>query len=185
MSLSELKTKADKLLHDFYRGDDAAFSELYDMYVQVMFNYGTRLTSDQELVKDCIQDVFVKVYAKRNEKSTINNLSSYLLISLKNRLFDEFRRSSFNSEAGVDEYNMQRSSDDIEDEYIYSESEYFKHQRVVQLMNNLTQRQYQAITLYYLEEKKYDEICQIMNMNYHSVRNLMHRGMIKLRDAAK
>ena len=51
-------------------------------------------------------------------------------------------------------------------------------------MSHLTRRQRQAITLYYLEERKYDEICHIMQMNYHSVRNLMHRGMLKLRAAA-
>ena len=78
MSLSELKTKAEILLSKFYKGDDTAFSELYDMYVQVLFNYGIRLTSDQELLKDCIHDVFIKVYAKRSENSPINNLSSYL-----------------------------------------------------------------------------------------------------------
>ncbi|MCI6550774.1 MAG: sigma-70 region 4 domain-containing protein, partial [Prevotella sp.] len=38
--------------------------------------------------------------------------------------------------------------------------------------------------LYYMEEKPYDEICRIMQMNYHSVRNLVHRGMLRLRAAA-
>jgi RNA polymerase sigma factor (sigma-70 family) len=51
-------------------------------------------------------------------------------------------------------------------------------------MQALTRRQRQAITLYYLEERKYEDICKIMQMNYHSVRNLMHRGMLKLREAA-
>ena len=56
--------------------------------------------------------------------------------------------------------------------------------QVAHLMNHLTRRQRQAITLYYLEERKYDEIWNILHMNYHSVRNLMHRGMLKLREAA-
>ena len=51
-------------------------------------------------------------------------------------------------------------------------------------MNALTRRQRQAITLYYLEQRKYDDICDIMKMNYHSVRNLMYRGMARLREAA-
>ena len=36
----------------------------------------------------------------------------------------------------------------------------------------------------YIEEKKYEDICEIMNMNYQSVRNLMHRGLTKLRSLA-
>ena len=42
----------------------------------------------------------------------------------------------------------------------------------------------EALTLYYIEEKKYEDICEIMNMNYQSVRNLMHRGLTKLRSLA-
>lgn len=38
-------------------------------------------------------------------------------------------------------------------------------------------RQRQAFQLHYIDERKYDEICEIMHMNYHSVRNLVHRGM--------
>lgn len=185
MTLVGLKTKAERLLADFYRGDDSAYSELYDMYVQVLFNYGMRLTPDRELLKDCIHDVFIKVYAKRDEQSPINNLSSYLLISLKNRLFDEFRRASFCSDSESDEFSVNSPTDDIEYEYILSEDDKLTHEKVRMLMGSLTPRQYQAITMYYLEERKYEEICQVMKMNYHSVRNLMHRGMMKLREAAK
>ncbi|KAA3691685.1 sigma-70 family RNA polymerase sigma factor, partial [Bacteroides salyersiae] len=35
-----------------------------------------------------------------------------------------------------------------------------------------------------IEERKYEDICQIMNMNYQSVRNLMHRGLSKLKTIA-
>lgn len=185
MALAQLKTKADKLLTSFYSGDDSAFSELYDMYVQVLFNYGMRLTTNEEMLKDCIHDVFIKVYNKRNEQSPINNISSYLIISLKNRLYDEFRRASYNTEASLDECEQKRSVEDTEKDYIMMESELHKHLMVEKLMKSLTSRQRQAVTMYYLEERKYDEICQVMNMNYHSVRNLMHRGMLKLREAAK
>ena len=72
----------------------------------------------------------------------------------------------------------------MEDEYLTMEQQQLQSAQVVHLMRFLTRRQRQAITLYYLEERKYEEICGIMKMNYHSVRNLMHRGMLKLREAA-
>ena len=179
-----LRERAKQLAAEFCAGNDHAFSELYDLYVQSLYNYGMKLTQDQELIKDCIHDVFVKVYSKRNEKHTINNLSSYLIISLKNRLLDEFRRNTFMDESEVEKYDYRRASEDVEHDYLNTERELFQTAKVAHLMNNLTRRQRQAITLYYLEERKYDEICDIMQMNYHSVRNLMHRGMLKLREAA-
>ena len=178
------KEKAKQLAAKFFAGDDHAFSELYDLYVHILYNYGIKLTQDQELLKDCIHDVFTKVYTKRNENHTINNLNSYLIISLKNRLLDEFRRNTFTDDGEVECYAYRRAAEDVEHDYLTIERELMQSAQVAHLMNHLTRRQRQAITLYYLEERKYDEICDIMKMNYHSVRNLMHRGMLKLREAA-
>ncbi len=178
------KKKTDELVEAFRNGDDKAFSCLYDMFVQPLFNYGMRITSDRELVKDCIHDVFVKVYQKRNEKNGYTNFSSYLTISLKNKILDEFRRQTFVSETSVEDFPITRCTTDLENDYINHEKEEHHHQRVTHLMSSLTRRQRQVFTLYYLEERKYDDICHIMNMNYHSVRNLVHRGMLRLREAA-
>ena len=181
---SKLRIRTQELVAQFCSGDDQAYAELYDMYIQMLYNYGLKLTSDQELLKDCVHDVFVKVYLKRNDKNAIKNLCSYLLISLKNRLLDEFRRQTFTTPNEVEEYEYRRAAEDVERDYICQERSLFQTEQVTHLMQNLTRRQRQAITLYYLEERKYEEICKIMQMNYHSVRNLMHRGMLKLREAA-
>lgn len=184
MAANNLKEQTQQLVSRFCAGDDQAFAKLYDLYVQMLYNYGLKLTSNQELLKDCIHDVFVKVYSKRGDSNTINNLCSYLLISLKNRLLDEFRRQTFTSPNEVETYEYRRASEDVERDYLMLERETMQSEQVSHLMSNLTRRQRQAITLYYLEERKYEEICKIMQMNYHSVRNLMHRGMVKLREAA-
>ena len=185
MTTHNLKERTRQLLAAFCNGDDRAFSELYDLYVQVLFNYGSKLTTDHELLKDCIHDVFVRVYGKRHDKHSIKNFSSYLLISLKNRLLDEFRRQTFTTPNEVESYEFRRAADDVEHDYLILEREQMQSTYVAALMEHLTRRQRQAITLYYLEQREYKEICGIMNMNYHSVRNLMHRGMLKLREAAR
>ncbi len=184
MATYHLKERTRELVAAFCAGNDHAFAQLYDLYIQMLFSYGKKLTQDEELLKDCIHDVFVKVYSKRQEKNSINNLGSYLIISLKNRLLDEFRRQTFTTDDAVEDYESRQSTDDVEHDYLFRERENMHQSKVSYLMQNLTKRQRQAITLYYLEERKYDEICDIMQMNYHSVRNLMHRGMLKLREAA-
>lgn len=178
------QNNTSKLVEAFRKGDRNAFSCLYDMFVQPLFNYGMRLTNDSELVKDCIHDVFVKVYQKRHDNIGYNNFSSYLLISLRNRILDEFRHQTLVTEISVDNCHISRYTPDLEHDYINQENEERHQQKVSHLMDSLTRRQRQVFTLYYLEERKYDDICHIMNMNYHSVRNLVHRGMVRLREAA-
>lgn len=174
---------AFQLLTDYQNGDNSAFTFIYNMYIQKMLSFGSCLTSDRELVKDCIQDVFLRLL-DRNHMPDVHNLGSYLIISLRNRLLDEFRRNNFTSDVEVDSFTMRLSNEDLERSFIDRETDFREHVKVVSLMQSLTPRQRQAFQLYYLEEKKYEEICHIMKLNHHSVRNLIHRGMLKLRAAA-
>nr|WP_139265235.1 sigma-70 family RNA polymerase sigma factor [Bacteroides ihuae] len=161
-----------------------AFSRIYDLHINILFNYGCKLTSDKELLKDCIHDIFVKMYVRRNNLSDISNFRSYLFISLKNKLCDEMRRRVYMSDTPVEEFSYVSSEDDVEDSYIAAESRKKDKNIVGDILGQLSPRQREALTLYYIEEKKYDDICEIMNMNYQSVRNLMHRGLVKLRTLA-
>ena len=101
------------LISAFQAGDVNAFSTLYDMHINILLNYGSKLTTDKELLKDCIHDVFVKLYTKKNELDIINNFKSYLFISLKNKVYDEFRKRMYISETAVEEMNPVCSSEDI------------------------------------------------------------------------
>jgi len=164
--------------------NNLSFPDVYDKYVDVLFNYGCCITQDRELVKDCIHDVFAKYYIKSREQE-ISNLNSYLFISLRNRLFDEFRRSSFSCEDSLDKVVFRISDDDVEADLIDDESVCEEKSQVAALLDVLTPRQKEAITLYYIQEKKYTEICEIMGLNYHSIRNLVHRGMVNMRKAVE
>lgn len=173
--------QASKLLHAYQNGDDHAFSLLYKMYIQMMLNYGRCLTSNLELIKDCCHDVFLKLLDKKNPPHIIR-MSSFLIISLRNKLIDEFRRNTFTTEVSVEEIrHFGGIGNNVEESYLCRETKHTEKVMVSDLMAYLTPRQRQAFDLYYLQECKYDEICCIMNMNYHSVRNLVHRGMTKLR----
>lgn len=171
------------LLADFINGDVHAFSKLYDQNVNMLYNYGYRLTTDVELLKDCIQDVFIKIYNKRTELSSVANFKSYIFISLKNKLCDESRKRINLSDIAVEELDV-TTGENVESEFIALEKENHTNMYVSKMLNQLSPRQRKAIELYYIEEKKYENICEIMDMNYQSVRNLIHRGMLKLRSCA-
>lgn len=163
-------------------GDVEAFSSIYNAYIPILLNFGCKLTDDKELLKDCIHDIFVKLYLKRSELHNIDNFKSYLFISLKNKLCDELRRRAFMSDTAVEEMNVDAPTDDVECKYLVKEKKQIECRIIERLMCRLSPRQREAITLYYIEEKKYEDICSIMDMNYQSVRNLMHRGLTKLRE---
>lgn len=161
------------------------FTELYDEYIDGLFNFGGKFTNDRELLKDCIQDVFVKMYTKAEELDGIDNIKSYLYASLRYRINDEYRHNAFMSETPVEEKPCcMKASNDVECDYVEDETDRLNNHKISYFMQQLSPRQRQALTLYYIEERKYDDICNIMGINYQSVRNLMHRSLDKLRSVA-
>lgn len=181
--MEQANNSTDSLLASFQAGNMAAFSQLYNLHINILFNYGLKLTLDKELLKDCIHDIFVKLYVKKDELGSIENLKSYLFIALKNKLCDELRKRMYMSCTAVEEVNAV-SSIAIEEDYVEREQHESDSRLVKRLLDHLSPRQREALTLYYIEEKKYEDICEIMHMNYQSVRNLMHRGLTKLRSLA-
>ena len=84
------------------------FSQLYDKHVDSLFSFGSKFTSDRELIKDCIQDVFVKLFNKKETLDKVCNIESYLYVSLRNRINDEFRRQVRLSDEEITDYNTRR-----------------------------------------------------------------------------
>ena len=157
-----------------------SLSALYVEQVDSLYSYGCKFTCDRELVKDCIHDVFVKLYEKE-DISTIRNIKFYLLRSLKNRLLDELSRiQPENIDEATFSY-LQEASD--EDRLMdVNETDLLKKKYLEKAFENLTGRQKETVYLYYIEELSYDEISLLLGMNYQSVRNIVHRALVKLRE---
>ncbi len=160
------------------------FTDLYDTYIDGLFNFGTRFTSDRELIKDCIQDVFVKLYTKRDELDSVGNIKSYLYVSLRNRINDEFRHNVHNIDDEVNENNIPGMEYAEVEDFDAKNQDAMRVKNVNECFDKLSPRQRQIVTLYYVEQRKYDDICRIMGINYQSVRNLMHRSLLRLRTLA-
>lgn len=161
------------------------FSYLYDKHIDGLFAFGSKFTSDREALKDCIQDVFVKFFTRKEGLKAINNVESYLYISLRNRIHDEFRKNVKLCDNEITDANMQIIAEYDEYNHEHMERQQALTDTVKKYFEKLSPRQRQIINLYYMEHRKYDDICQIMGINYQSVRNLMHRSICRLREYAR
>lgn len=158
------------------------FSELYDQTIDRLFAMGSRMTGDREMLSDCIQDVFVKLYTKRGELEMIENIESYLFVSLRNRLNDEFRMQSHRYDNETCDNYINVVADSSETDLLELQEEENRKQLCVNAyMQELSPRQQQIVRLFFIEQMKYDEICQVMGINYQSARNLIHRSISRLR----
>ncbi|MDR2916983.1 MAG: sigma-70 family RNA polymerase sigma factor [Tannerella sp.] len=160
-------------------GDNDAYSYIYKKYVAELFSYGMRFTADRDLIKDCIQDVFVRIYNNRSNLNSTNNVKLYLFIALKNMLFNVFEKDK--SFQNIDTIEPVFSVEyTIEDEIIHDEQIQEQHEKIERILSVLTPRQKEVIYYRYVEGLSISDICSIMEMNYQSVLNLIQRSMKRL-----
>lgn len=170
----------NNLWNHFVTGDDKAYAELYNLFIDNLFAYGMHFTSDQESVKDCIQEVFISLYKNRSKHKNVSDIKCYLFVSLKNELFDLFKKS-------VEYYQIDTiepvfsAEYSVEELFVKAETEQNNIVKVKEILQTLTPRQQEVIYYRYVEELSYDEIGELMQMNYQSVRNLIHRSILKAR----
>lgn len=151
---------------------------LYEEYANTLYSYGCKFTRDKELVKDCIQDIFV--YLHSIDPASVKNVKFYLLQALKNNLITKLTKINETTYPENIEFTIP-SPETIESIFIENEESQQMKALLQEALNTLTNRQKEAIYLYYIEELEYAEICNLLDMNYQSVRNLIHRALTNLR----
>ena len=57
----------------FISGDDDSFSWIYTTYARKLYRYGLCFTSNEEVVRDSIQDIFVYGYDNRTKLEFCDN----------------------------------------------------------------------------------------------------------------
>lgn len=161
--------------------EDTLFDRLYNQYAQILLVYGLQFTSDRELVKDCIQDVFVKLYEAKTQLHHIENMNVYLRVLLKNRVLNALKREKILARyVGESEFS---EADDFTAEQQLEHQEEEQHNRMLieTILKLLTPQQKKVIQCRFIEGLTLDEISDVMQINYQSVQNIIQRSIKKIK----
>lgn len=176
------KENDQTLWSKFLHGNEQVLSLIYLRHANALFDYGCKMTSDRDLVKDAIQDIFCTLIRNRENLSGTDNIRLYLFKAMKRKLVREIQKAhrlqSVDSESSIGfDLAFLHSFDHTEFEL----TEQHKTE-LVAAIDALTERQKEAIYLRFTRGLDYKEISMIMNLNYQSSRALIHRAIAKLRD---
>src|SRR5450432_250925 len=70
----------------FIQGDDDAFASIYSGYIDILYAYGKRWLANEDLLQDCLQDMFIDLFKYRAALSPNVNIKFYLFSALKHRI---------------------------------------------------------------------------------------------------
>jgi RNA polymerase sigma factor (sigma-70 family) len=170
----------------FKNGNDLAFSMLYSKYVQRLYNYGMNSCHERELVLDCLQELFGRLWETRNKLGDIKAVNFYLFKSFRRLLIGKLVQKRKYPFVGIpkDEVGFEISPS-IEDSWIIEEA---SSQQIVELkkaIGSLTKRQREVIFLRFYNDLSYSQVAAIMEMSIDSVYNLISKAIDTLRRVLK
>lgn len=192
--MDKLKNLSEKLDNEvsiwkrFVAGDDKAFAQIFDLYSDRLFRYGMKFVSNEDLVKDCIQDLFVKIFKSRSGLPLTTNLSFYLFKALKHKIIDTIQKDKhlIYYSSGDLPFMVEFSFDPEEEEQQRQEEQAYDldiKEKFKEVLSLLSDRQKEAMYLRYKMGMDYEEISQLLDINYQSTRNLMYRAMQQIKSS--
>jgi len=170
------------LWNNLREGDEKSFSMLFERYYNDLVRYGNSLSPYEEKVQDCIQDVFTDIWVYRNTLQSSVVVKAYLLSSVRKRIARLHERDHiFRKTTSTDSiaFLLEFSVD-----YELIDDDYDTKEKVIHLnnlLNDLPARQKEALYLRYHQGLTVEQIAEMLDVNYQSASNLLHRGLLSLR----
>ena len=161
------------------QGNQTALAALFELSSDRLYRYGMKFINNRELVEDSIQELFIRLCQNPNKLPDVYNPIFYLFKSLRNILIDAIREKDKLTLLSLEElpFNVNilwnhEPGDDV--------NETIQKQFDIAI-SLLSERQKEAIYLRFEVGVSYDEIAQLLGINYQSARNLIHRSVNKIR----
>ena len=179
------KEQEQALWKDMISGNKKSFEDLYNQYFQALINYGFRITKNENLIEDAVQELFISIWNNRTNLSEVNEVKFYLFRSLKNRILRQLEKDIFDKSEDVDVYLDLLISISEEQKKIDSEQLNANLDTLQRAIAHLPIRQQEVINLKYFHDFTLDEIAKLMDVNKQSVSNLLFRSYAILRKLFK
>jgi RNA polymerase sigma-70 factor (ECF subfamily) len=174
-----LNTAKEDILHweSFRKGDREAFATLFRNHYPALYRYGSKFTTDHQQLEDGIQELFIELW-KSNSRNTVISVRSYLLKSLKYKLLRGNSKKRHTLLPADGDWGFEWSHETF---LIAAQESEEKRQKVLKAVEQLSPRQKEIVYLKYYQNLSYDELGEVMNINYQVARNLLYQAMKMLK----
>ncbi len=166
----------------FKNGDNIAFYQLYDEHIDSLFRFGIQFSKDENFVKDCIHDLFLDIYKRKNQLGDTDSIRFYLFRSLRRKIHKQQSKSSFLSLETEDESDLINQTPAFEETLINAEIQKENIDLLIKAVNQLTRQQQRALFLKFEQNLTYSEIAEILGISVESARTNIYRTLKTLRE---
>ncbi|WP_341225127.1 RNA polymerase sigma-70 factor [uncultured Arcticibacterium sp.] len=157
-------------------GNTKAFSQLYDHYREPGLRFVTSIVKDNEEAENMLQEVFIKIWSRRDQINPELNFNAYLYTCLKNMAFDHLKKMDKNQQM-LNQYLIKAKESNSTDTDIEEE----KIDILLSAMSTLPKKRKRILELILEDGKSYQEIAEIMRISKNTVKNQLVKAKQYLR----
>lgn len=173
--------EVEKLVQDTKSGNADAFGELYQATSQRIYFTCLSLLKSEQDARDAMQDTYLTAYKNLGQLSQNSKFNSWLERIAVNRCKDILKKRipTPTDESEINE--MLYTEDEI---YLPEEFITNKEKRIIIMnimRNELSELQYQTVTLYYFNNLTISEIAEILDCEENAVKNRLYVARGKIR----
>lgn len=160
-------------------GDAAGFEAIYTRYYDRIYSIALQYSKVEETAEDVVQQVFLKVWEKRNTLAEINNPEAWLFTLARNQVLDVLKKQA--SSVKYKKYVQE----------LFSESQETspEHLLIIRQRKELLERSLQELSpkqleVYRLNREKgmtYEEIAQHLGIGHATVKEHIANALAKIR----
>lgn len=185
-AIDSFHSHSEKILWEsLARGDQQAFEVLYRHYFKILVNYGSRLTSDTQLLEDAIQDLFTYLWKRKVQLASIEEPKFYLLRALRNQLRRNTRNSIFDEAKDIDDFLDYLVNLSDEQMTVEKEANLDRSRQLQSAIARLSPRQQEAVNLRFFHGLDLGQSAELMGVSKQVVSNLLFRSYAMLRTILK
>lgn len=169
------KISDEKLIYFICKNDKQLYSEIIKRYEKKLMRYVFYLLQDNEQAQDVVQETFIKAYINLKSFNPKKKFSSWIYRIAHNEAINILNKTK--KHVRIREGIEFESDINVEDEFFKKELKHIVHKCLGQLP--ILYRE--PLTLFYLEEKSYEEISDILRLPVGTVGVRINRAKILMK----
>lgn len=168
-----------KLLAKIARGDQHAFTVLFNHYERDVYGMGKKLTWSHDQAIEIVQEVFIKIWDGRASLVTVENFGAYLNRLVKNHSLNVLKKMSRENR---NHQVLQSVSTELDD----STSTQLDYNDALRLLNealdSLAPQQRKVYVLCHQQGLKYEEAAAQLNISPSTINVHMTQALKRIRE---
>lgn len=155
-------------------GDRVAYEQLFKQHYTALVRFARDIVRDTDTAEDMVQEVFVKIWERKENIIITTSLKAYLYMAVKNHCLNKLRteqKHAFMDESLADDLRFSSNNNDEESNTIRLE------QHIKAALDKLPPRCALIFKLSRFEHKTYKEIAEVLELSVKTVENQMGKAL--------